>query len=466
VHARWTENPKLGGWVVTQRYDRRKGHLSEDKIRRLEEIGFDWNPNQALIPRWERMFAHLQAFKAENGDCRVPQAYEKNGRLGRWVLRQRELKRAGTLPQERAKLLESIGFEWDLSTDPEETWARMFAELVAFHQRFRHCRVLPDWPESPNLGKWVMRQRSFKRKGELSPERIKRLDELGFAWSPHDTSWKRQFAQLAAFTVKHGHCNVPFNKPEHQNLAIWVRKQRTARRKGKLEDAKVQQLTAIGMDWEVYENNWNAMFDELVGYFKIHGNCNVPQRWAPNPRLAAWVMVQRRFKRTGQISSSRIQKLEEIGFEWGGHINRPGWDAMFSALQRFHRTHGYCAVSQHDPDNGKLGTWVMVQRLAKRMSRLSPERIQKLESLGIEWEPHNAAWEEKFGQLVDFKNKHEHCAVPTGWQENKGLAIWVAVQRRRKKANQLSAHRVKRLDSVGFVWVVGKGQHNKFKTTS
>ena len=98
----------------------------------------------------------------------------------------------------------------------------------------------------------------------------------------------------------------------------------------------------------------------------------------------------------------------------------------------------------------------MVQRLAKRKSRLWPERIQKLESLGIEWEPHATAWEEKFGQLVEFKNKHDHCAVPTGWKENKGLAIWVAVQRRRKKAYQLSARRVEKLDSVGFVWVARK----------
>jgi hypothetical protein len=456
VHARWKENPKLGGWVVTQRFDRRKGHLSEDKIRRLEGIGFDWSPNQALIPRWERMFAQVQAFKAENGDCRVPREYEKNGRLGRWVLRQRELKRAGTLPQERTKMLESIGFEWDASTDPEETWARMFSELVAFHQRFRHCRVLPNWSESPNLGKWVMRQRFFKRKGGLSQERIKRLDDIGFAWSPLDTSWKRKFDQLAAFTTEHGHCKVPFNDPEHRKLAIWVRIQRTARRKGKLKDDKIQQLTAIGLDWEVYEKNWLEMFGELIEYFKIQGHCNVPQGWDANPELAKWVMYQRARKRKGTLSHARLQSLDELGFEWHGHVSRPGWDVMFGLLQGYRKAHGHCAVPQHDPEQGKLGTWVMVQRLAKRKSRLWPERIQKLESLGIEWEPHATAWEEKFGQLVEFKNKHDHCAVPTGWKENKGLAIWVAVQRRRKKAYQLSARRVEKLDSVGFVWVARK----------
>jgi superfamily II DNA or RNA helicase len=463
VPARWKENPKLAWWVVEQRYDKRKGTLGADKIRRLDEIGFVWEPTKALIPQWERMLAQLQTFRAEKGDCRVPRDYEPNPRLAKWVARQRKLKKQGKLPEERARKLDSIGFDWDLSADPEETWARIFSELEAFHQRYRHCRVHPQWPENPNLGSWVMRQRALKRKGELAPDRIKRLDALGFEWSPHSTSWKRMFDRLAAFVAERGSCNVPVSEPEHERLAIWVRTQRTARRKGKLTPDKIEQLTALGIDWEVYEKNWNEMFDELVEYFKIQGNCSVPQGWAANPRLAVWMMVQRRFKKTGQLSSARIQKLEEIGFEWSGHTNRPGWDVTYSALQRFHKKHGHCAVSQHDPDDGKLGTWVMVQRLAKRKGRLSPERIQKLETLGIEWEPHNAAWEEKFGQLIEFKNKHDHCAVPTGWPENKGLAIWVGVQRRQKKTNQLSAERVRKLDSIGFLWAVGKGQHRKFK---
>lgn len=464
VPARWKENPKLAWWVVEQRYDKRKGTLADEKIRRLDEIGFVWEPNQALIPQWERMLAQLQTFKAEKGDCRVPRDYEANPRLAKWVARQRKLKKQGNLSEERSRMLDSIGFDWDLSADPEETWTRIFSELEAFHQRYRHCRVHPQWPENPNLGSWVMRQRALKRKGELAPDRIKRLDALGFEWSPHSTSWKRMFDRLAAFVAERGSCNVPASEPEHERLAIWVRTQRTARRKGKLAPDKIEQLTALGIDWEVYEKNWNEMFDELVEYFKIQGNCSVPQGWTANPRLAVWVMVQRRFKKTGQLSSARIQKLEEIGFAWSGHMNRPGWDATFSALQRFHKKHGHCAVSQHDADDGKLGTWVMVQRLAKRKGRLSPERIQKLEALGIEWEPHNTAWEEKFGQLVEFKNKHDHCAVPARWPENKSLAIWVAVQRRQKKANQLSAERIKKLDSIGFIWTVGKGQRRRLKT--
>ena len=98
----------------------------------------------------------------------------------------------------------------------------------------------------------------------------------------------------------------------------------------------------------------------------------------------------------------------------------------------------------------------------------SKDPLDLLRDAGVDMEtpePVNAALR-KFGQLVEFKMKHGHCAVPAGWSENKSLAIWVAVQRRQRKANQLSEERIKKLDSIGFIWVVGKGRRGKLKVVS
>ena len=70
VPDRWLENLKLGKWTGKQRSSFKKGTLGEERIRRLGEIGFVWDPNDAL---WKEMFTALVKYKEAYGDCNVPQ---------------------------------------------------------------------------------------------------------------------------------------------------------------------------------------------------------------------------------------------------------------------------------------------------------------------------------------------------------------------------------------------------------
>jgi len=42
VPSGWKEDPRLGSWVVKQRYRRNKGPLKEKRINKLDEVGMRW----------------------------------------------------------------------------------------------------------------------------------------------------------------------------------------------------------------------------------------------------------------------------------------------------------------------------------------------------------------------------------------------------------------------------------------
>ena len=86
--------------------------MDNDKISRLESIGFVWKviemDNHQI---WIARLKELKQYKTENGHCNIP--VRNAGGLGGWVKRQREnYKKEGKLDNDKISRLESIGFVW------------------------------------------------------------------------------------------------------------------------------------------------------------------------------------------------------------------------------------------------------------------------------------------------------------------------------------------------------------------
>jgi len=109
VPREYKHNKQLGKWVARQRtYGVRKN--TEEQISRLNSIGFKW----VLTVSWDERVEELKQYKQDNGDCNVPQHYEANPHLGKWVSNKRTAYKNGTLSKEHICLLEDIGFNWFL----------------------------------------------------------------------------------------------------------------------------------------------------------------------------------------------------------------------------------------------------------------------------------------------------------------------------------------------------------------
>lgn len=169
-----TNGLNLGSWVARQRHP--KSSLSADKINRLKLLGFIWDP---FAEQWDEAFEVLKAFHKREGHCRAVARSVVNGfKLGSWVSLQRSKKRE--LSENQINRLNSLGFTWDPHA---ELWEESFVALQKFHKREGHCRVSQSFEaDGVKLGAWVSKQR--QKKAHLSPERITRLNSLGFIWKP------------------------------------------------------------------------------------------------------------------------------------------------------------------------------------------------------------------------------------------------------------------------------------------
>ena len=97
----------------------------------------------------------------------------------------------------------------------------------------------------------------------------------------------------------------------------------------------------------------------------------------------------------------------------------------------------------------------------KETTYLNEERIQALAGIEFSWGKRkgNILWEEKFQELLQYKEKFGHCQIPIKWNENKILGRWVSTQRKDyknwKEGNRslMTDERRRRLEDVGFSWV-------------
>ena len=341
---------RLGYWVSWQRQRRNKGKLSRERIVRLDDVGFDWDP---LEGEWLARFDELVRYMASHGDCNVM----TKSPLGKWVSWQRLSYSKGKISEDHIRILESIGFTWNVF---DEEWESRFDELNKYKEEHGNCDVQTS---ADRLGSWVSTQRQLYKEGVLSNERIERLENIGFAWDPFEARWYARFDELVMYREEHGNCNVNTNTGDP--LGYWVSAQRKAYKKGSLSKDRVQLLESVGFQWELskqrnhvswrLEERWKTRYAELVRYLTEHGECNVPQRGCS---LGSWVVTQRGTRRKGNMPQYRIDYLDCIGFEWeiGRGSRRP---------------------AKHGPDVDSIARIIEVERP-------SPEMISSISATSTE----------------------------------------------------------------------------------
>ncbi|MGW6033340.1 helicase associated domain-containing protein [Gordonia terrae] len=170
----------IGQWVVNRRAEYRRGHLSAERIRRLETEfpGWVWNVRDAMF---DVGLTHLRRFAAVHGTSNAGEGDVVDGfEIGTWVASRRADYRKGRLSAARIRRIETEFPDWQWLPQDEafaaafETGLSHLRRYVAAHgtSQVRQRDLIDGFP----IGTWVATRRADYRKGRLSAERIRRIE--------------------------------------------------------------------------------------------------------------------------------------------------------------------------------------------------------------------------------------------------------------------------------------------------
>ncbi len=258
--------------------------------------------------------------------------------------------------------------------------------------------------------------------------------------------WDINYNHLLKFYEENGHCDC-------KELVGWIYKQRENVKRDNLSYEKKEKLKEINFIFDLYEYKWEQNYNSLKQYKQKYGNCLVPQHKREFSGLAAWVSNQRARYNKGKLLNNKIDKLNNIGFNWEPIKNiEDNWEENYKELINYLNTFGDVNVPIRYKVNGlRLGEWTNTQRRACRRGRMCKERVKKLEDLGFIWNNWDKSWEEMFDELINYKEKHGSFSIPREKQYNK-LSGWVGTQRKKYKNGSLPQDKINKLDSIGFLW--------------
>lgn len=435
--------------------------------------------------RWEVLCQAAADAAAKEGTLELPRSYTIHSGVpvGKWLELQRQVQagqRPGRLTAEQAAKLEKLGIRWNHRL--EAAWEKGFASAQKYRTEHGDLLVPVRYRDKNDfaLGEWIVYNRQRYLGGNLTQNRIERLEAIGMVWSTSNDLWEQNYAAATQYYLEHGDLEVPikYETPSGFGLGVWLGAQRAAHKAGELPQEQVERLDALGMDWtNRNDRKWMSLYDVAAAYYHEHGNLNVPSEYVTpdGVLLGKWVARQRYAYLNPDRSSARVTPerkalLDKLGMVWEKY---DPWQERYDLALAYKTEHGDLEIPSvyKTADGVWLGSWVSRQRQALNSgsSALSSERRKLLCTLFKgERRPSDPAadhgtvreanWERNFRSAARYARKYKHLLVPASYVDSDGvrLGVWIsnlrAARKNRPDSYQVTPAHIKKLNSIGMVW--------------
>lgn len=204
----------LKNWINKQRYYYKHGRGlgkngdTEERVKLLLALGGTSRVVQRLfffvpeIPHSQ--VSHLSLLPISNDISIAPMIVHIEANDQRW---QAQFERIKKFKEEHGIFPHEIPYEQITDTDIRRLadWGRRQKRL---YKAFKDGK-----PLAPQTG--------------LSPERITKLEKIGWSWDRYQLRWENRYKQLVKYYKHHGNSLVPLNYATNPQLGKWVSEQRT-----------------------------------------------------------------------------------------------------------------------------------------------------------------------------------------------------------------------------------------------
>ena len=405
------------------------------------------------MEKWEHKFTIATAYYKEFGHLNVPDKFLYKGiNLGNWIYLQRNNYREGKLNSNQIERLNAMNMVWDVLG---EDWERKYNLAKKFYET-NGSLLIPVTQQYDNtyLGRWISHQRQSYAKGKLPQEKIERLEQIGMIWDASKSNLASSFPEQALFFYlsklypdavnRHADygCEVDIFIPSiktgieydgfawHQDLKKDLTKNKKLQKHGikviRIREKGCPQLPTTE-NCIVFDINrsYTDLYDVLVSLITyLFGTCEIDIDLVRDQM---------------QITANYI------------NIYNSQWERMYQIAKNIYEQTGTLPIGT----NSELGTWLRQQRQRYKHHgvALTSDQIQKLNDLGMVWEPHKDLWRKMYAIAAKYYVEKGNLDVTTNQiYENENLGSWIGRQRTKYKTNKLSTKRVSLLNQIGMIW--------------
>ena len=383
------------------------------------------------------------------------------------------------------------------------TWEDKYELASAYYKHYGNLDIKSEFKtidginydeNGITLGHWILTQRNMYKINRLSEYRKNKLLEIGMIFESkfNIKPWEERYELAKSYYKHYGNLNIPLsfktsNGVDYDEngfrLGSWIGTQRRLYKDNKLDASQIKKLEEIKMIFYYQPSSviGDKMCELASAYYKHYGNLEVVVSFKTKDgitydengaKLGEWIQDQREKYKNGRLSKERYNKLIKIGMRFEATYHEDLWNKMYNFAKKYYEHHGNLEIIFHfktkdgftyDDDGITLGRWISTQRIYYQKNKLSKDKQEKLEKIGMIFETllEKKGWYTWYQYACKYYEHHGNSDIIQNFKTKDGinydenginLGMWISTQRTSFRNGNLSLDRIEKLEKINIRW--------------